>query len=86
MKAWFVWADDEWGDFVHGETPGKAKSMFWNYWVLEASDFCSLRPIRVPRLDDKPLTEESINECRDDDDPWDSPIICRCEICKGAKA
>lgn len=85
MKAWFVWVDDECGDYVHGETPGKAKSKMCRT-CFTGTDFTDLRPMRIPELDDKPLTTETISAIRDEDNPWDEPIICRCELCKGAKA
>lgn len=85
MKAWFVWVDDEWGDYVHGETANKAKSMFWNQWGLEADEWIQLRPIRYPRLDNVPITSESILEGYDEDQReeyggWKP--ICECRLCK----
>ena len=82
MKAWFVWIDDEWGDYVHGNTAGQAKSMFLRAWNTDVDDFCSLRPMRVPDLDDKPLTAETISAIREENDPWNEHIICRCKLCE----
>ena len=61
MKAWFVWADDDWGDYVHGNNATEAKSMFWREWSSE-TEWIYLRPIRYPQLDDVSITEESILE------------------------
>ena len=78
MKAWFVWVGDEWGDYVHGETASKAKSMFWKSWSSEAEEWINLRPRRIPYLDDVPITPESIDETL-----WD--IICDCPICENER-
>ncbi len=78
MKAWFVWADDDWGDYVHGETASKAKSMFWSTWNGE-TEWIHLRPFRVPELDNKLFTPESVG-IPDDNELWYS--ICDCEICE----
>jgi len=80
MKAWFVWAGEpysEWGDYVHGETPGKAKAMFWREWHGEC-EWIDLRPIRAPEFDDKPITGDIILLVSGYDD-WFP--ICKCELC-----
>lgn len=88
MKAWFVWIMDEWGDYVHGETPGKAKSMFWKEWGDEADEWINLRPIRIPDLDNIPLTRENIAKYQgkrllgDQDDYGNWWPICDCSVCK----
>lgn len=85
MKAWWIWFDDEWGDYVHGETVSKAKAMFWATWSWEADEWIRLRAKRVPRLDDKPITMEAILEV---DHYSEGDLlhvwypICTCEICK----
>ena len=90
MKAYFVWIMDEWGDFVHGETAGKAKSMFWQEWAQEADEWINMRPIRVSALDDVPLTRQNIKEYQlsrghsymgEEYTEWWP--ICDCPICKG---
>ena len=86
MKAWFVWVGTpyyDWGDYVHGETASKAKSMFWKEWSYEADEWTRLRPIRCPEFDDKPITGKAIYEFTDDDSVWYP--ICKCGICKGEK-
>ena len=87
MKAWFVWIGDEWGDFVHGETAGKAKSMFWHEWSSMAEEWIYLRPIRRPDLDDVPLTEENIlkhlkGQTYEGEPYTNWTPICTCEVCK----
>ena len=89
MKAWFVWCGDDWGDYVHGDTPAKAKSMFWRSWSGEC-EWIDLRPIRCPRLDNIPITDKSIRELFDAksaeyDDKYDWIPICKCKICDGAQ-
>lgn len=91
MKAWFVWVGDEWGDFVHGESAGKAKSMFWKEWAQEADEWINLRPIRVPELDNVPLTSDVIlKHLKDNGIKWEDVEdygnwwpICDCEVCQG---
>ncbi len=87
MKAWFVWFGD-WGDYVHGETPALAKQMFKREWgpEMDWESWIYLRPIRCPRLDDIPITSESILL----EDHWFEGEkmdhwypICKCGICKG---
>lgn len=81
MKAWFVWAGEpymEWGDYVHGETPGKAKAMFMKAWHTEV-EWNDLHPHRYPALDDKPITYQNIFESGQTCDRW--VPICECEIC-----
>ena len=80
MKAWFVWVGDEWGDYVHGETASKAKSMFWKSWSSEADEWTNLCPVRMPELDGIPITAANISTVSEDNELWYS--ICDCEICK----
>jgi len=88
MKAWFVWDNNDynWGDYVHGETAGKAKSMFWSAWHTEADEWICMRVSRCPELDDIPITSDSIKERTNaifnEDDYWYP--ICDCEICRKA--
>ncbi len=79
MKAFFIWVDDEWGDYVHGLTVSSAKTMFMNTWSSEfdLEGWISLRPRRYPRLDNIPITADSIGE------PWFP--ICSCPICSTHK-
>ena len=83
MKAWFVWADDEWGEYVHGATRSEAKSMMWRHWGLEIDEWIYMRAIRSPRLDDIPITSRSILDGYDIDEKeyeyWYP--ICKCELC-----
>lgn len=88
MKAWFVWYGDDWGDYVHAETATKAKSRFYEEWSPEfdAEGWIYLRPFRYPRLDDVPITNESILEGYDEHEREEYKFwvpICDCEICQG---
>ena len=80
MKAWFVWASEEWGDYVHGATASKAKAMFWKTWSYETEEWIYMRAIRVRDLDNIPITSKSIASVSIVPDDWDS--ICDCEICE----
>ena len=80
MKAWFVMVGDDWGEYVHGETASKAKSMFWKSWSYEAEEWIYLRAYRVPELDDIPITTKNINNIREDNELWHP--ICDCPICE----
>ncbi len=84
MKAYFVWVGDEWGDYVHGETASKAKAMFWRTWETEAIDWTYLRPIRVPRLDNIPMTVRNI-KVEADNAAYEAAgwvPTCKCKICE----
>ena len=91
MKAWFVWVDDEWGDWVHGKTATEAKKMFWKWWASEAEEWTYLNPIRCPKFDGIPLTRENITlefspgEI-DEYEIKNRDLICDCELCKAAEA
>jgi len=90
MKGYFVWASDDWGDYVHGATVAQAKAMMWNAWSIEVGEWINMRAHRVRAFDDKPITEAAILEHingRCDEygwliDQWDP--ICDCDICKEA--
>lgn len=90
MKAWFISVDTGdygWGDFVHGETSGKGKAMFWDEWGDQAEEWIWLRAIRVPSLDDVPITEINILEHLHGETFEGEPYtewypICTCEVCK----
>ncbi len=79
MKAWFVHVGDDWGDYVHGLTVSDAKTMFMNAWSQEFDyeGWITLRPRRFPRLDNIPITADSIGET------W--LPICSCPICSTPK-
>jgi hypothetical protein len=88
MKAWFVWGspDYDWGDYVHGETRGKAKAMFWKEWSFETDEWIHMRVSRCPALDDIPITSDNIKKRTNAymDEPkeyWYWHPICDCEIC-----
>ena len=82
MKAWFVWSNPyyEWGDYVHGETVSKAKSMFWKAWSYETEEWINMRCQRIPELDNIPLTSDNIETIIGDEfDRWKS--CCECFLC-----
>ena len=85
MKAWFVWVDDEWGDYVHGNTRSEAKAMMWRYWSLEVDEWVYMRALHTPRLDDIPITSKTIldgydaEQQKEYDGYWHP--ICKCELC-----
>ena len=92
MKAFYVTSDqeaEEWGVYIHAQTPSKAKSLALTVWPdLFAPDYTSLRARRLPGLDDKPtdffnLLEAGITFYEPEDIlDFDVPIDCPCNICK----
>lgn len=87
MKGYFVWVGDEWGEYVHGETANKAKSMMWKSWGIEI-EWVDMRPIRIPELDNIPITNSSIqnyikkNIPQEEQELYTWHPICGCEVCK----
>jgi len=88
MKGYFIWVGDEWGDYVHGETASKAKSMMWSEWSFMIESWIDMRPIRIPAFDNKPITEKTIieycalNQYEFEGEPIDEwTPICECKIC-----
>lgn len=88
MKGYFVWANDDWGDFVHGISESKAKAMMWKTWSIEVDEWTYMRAYRVPEFDNVPITEEAILKRNDGQldcegyviDQWLS--ICDCSVCR----
>ena len=62
MKAWIVYYyDNEWCDLVHAETRGKACAYIRD--VIDTGlDFIDFRAVRLPGLDNKPITYENAVE------------------------
>lgn len=58
MKAWFVINRqcDE-GEVIHAPTKGKA---IYNSEAYREGDFIDIRATRLPKMDDKPLTDENM--------------------------
>ena len=87
-KAWFVHILEDFGDFVHGETQGKAKSMFFSEWGDHTENgFIDLLAVRVPELDNTPINEKSILKYMKGETFEGEPYtywypICGCKICK----
>lgn len=89
IKGWFVWIGEEWGDWVHGETPTDAKKRFWKWWAAETEEWIRMQPIRCPKFDGIPITREAIAEglTHFQINEWDINIrdlICDCELCQEA--
>jgi hypothetical protein len=89
LKAWFVWCGEEWGDWVHGETATKAKSMFWDFWGGVVEEWIDMQPIRYSRLDGIPINRKNISAglTEYEIEEWGinyRDLICKCEICKKA--
>lgn len=88
MKAWFVFTE-EWGELIHAETAGKAKSMIMAEFGVDEYIWLSAR--RVPRLDDKAFTYKNLTEANwhyyDEDGELLKVIdyynVCKCELCSG---
>ena len=97
MKAWVVGEKDGWGGFawctlIHAETRGKA--IYEVQSTYNTGDFTDYRAVRLPGLDDKPITYENAAAAGflylDDTDGEPAPSNeflneCRCEICRGEK-
>ena len=90
MKAWIVYYEDEWCSLVHEETSGKACAYIMNK-IDPGDGFICFHAIRIPGLDDKPVTYANALEAgfqyRDYFDEADIPDICfvndcACEICE----
>ncbi len=93
MKAWIVYYyDNEWCNLVHAETKGKACAYIRDA-IDVGLDFLDFRAIRIPELDNKPITYNNAAESgffyRDEFSngkrvaPEESFINdCRCKICK----
>jgi hypothetical protein len=55
---------EDWCMPIHGETRGKAKVNFYKHApiILDRCDFLFIRLTRMPALDDKPFTPETMEE------------------------
>ncbi|MBU0791725.1 MAG: hypothetical protein KKC55_14845 [Gammaproteobacteria bacterium] len=94
MKAWIVYYYDEWCSLVHAETRGKACAYIKDIIDTEL-DFLDFRAIRIPGLDNKPITYLNTVKAgfryQIEDDVYNPPIFtkpeyfvndCNCKICK----
>ena len=93
MKAWIVQYEDDWCSLVHEETRGKACAYIMNK-VDPGDGFIHFRAIRLPGLDDKPITYGNACEAGFHYlDEYQKPLFppeadeyfindCSCEICK----
>ena len=96
MKAWIVYYYDEWCSLVHEQTRGKACASVRDC-IDTGLDFIDFRAIRLPGLDDKPITYENAaaagffyqSEFSDFDNMGDGAVAfvndCSCGICKEQK-
>ena len=95
MKAWIVYYYDEWCSLVHAETRGKA-CLYIRDTIDSGLDFLDFRAIRLPGLDDKPITYGNACEAGFhylDEYHEEKPLFppeadeyfvndCNCKICK----
>jgi len=91
MKAWIVYYDNEWCSLVHAKTRGQACAYIMNR-IDPGDGFIYFRAIRMPGLDDKPITYINALEAgfhyrsfpdADDYIPENYFINdCNCNICK----
>lgn len=91
MKAWVVFYGEQWCVLLHADTRGKAQALAMGLDHGD-NDFVRYRAIRLPGLDDKPITFDNAHEAGfhyydDYDDgipiePEDFFNDCRCELCK----
>lgn len=89
MKAYFVFPDDDYrGYVVHAATPEKARyevhKQTWFTWEYE---YRYLRAHRYKKLDDKPITLQSLIDSGMDmtfegEPIEDLDVECQCGICK----
>lgn len=96
MKAWFVAnIDDRRGYAFHADTRGKAKSQakrWCDFFELDTFDFfTNTYAVRLPELDNKPITCEALEQAGIDMTFEGEPIgddfedLCRCAICSQAR-
>jgi len=97
MKAWIVYYEDEWCSLVHEQTRGKACAYIMNR-IDPGDGFICFRAIRLPGLDDKPITFDNAADAGFFYQNPDTGILettelhqreafindCSCEICKPA--
>lgn len=91
MKAWFVFIPDEWGELIHADTRGKAKTLIMQEFGVD--DYLYLGAARVSRLDNVAFTFQHLCQARwnyvdEDGKPLkevDFYNVCKCNICKGAQ-
>lgn len=87
MKAWVV-SNGDWCSLVHAETRGKAIVQVRLY-VDNWNEFTDFRAIRLPGLDNNPITYQDAKDAgfeylNDDGTPIsenDFTNDCRCNIC-----
>lgn len=99
MKAWQVIHSDDWCTLMHAETRGQAITAATNH-VSYGDEFTEFRALRLPGLDDKPITYENAKaagfeyepdrwfDCDADQASYNESIFsndCPCEICKTAQ-
>ena len=96
MKAWIVYYyDNEWCSLVHAETRGKACAYVRDCYD-KGFDFLDFSAIRLPGLDDKPITFDNAADAGFFYQNPDTGILeptelhqreafindCNCKICK----
>ena len=89
LKTWQVGPyDDEWVVIVHAETRGQARKMGAG---VGYDEFVGMRAIRLPKLDGKLITRQTLTEAGFPEtwegEPLDATsyiLDCGCEICKAS--
>lgn len=89
-KTWQVGSyHDEWAAIVHAPTRGVARMM--GAWI-DFDDFTDIRAVRLPSLDGKLITTETLVEAGFPETWEGEPIdplgyidFCYCDICKASK-
>ena len=94
IKAfWVQFRGDEWGSYIHAESAGIAKAVFYSgYPGTDVDLFTEIRAYRRPKLDGKPFTDNVMREhgyrlAWDEEDENDMPEdswleFCNCDICR----
>jgi hypothetical protein len=88
MKAYWVQIkDNDWGMYIHAETPGKAKAQYLKVDPdLFSCDFVDLEAHRCKDLDNKPFTDDTMNSAkRYVGEEWQGKNLwlewCSCSLC-----
>ncbi|KKL62526.1 hypothetical protein LCGC14_2184340 [marine sediment metagenome] len=89
LKTWQVGPyQDDWVVIVHAETRGQARKMGA---YVDGNEFTEMRAIRLPKLDGKLITRQTLTEVGFPEtwegeplDAADYILDCGCEICKAS--
>ena len=89
MKTWQVGPrDNEWVVIVHADSRGKARQIGAH---IDFSEFTEMRAVRLPRLDGKPVTRETLIDAGFPETVEGEPLdplgyidFCPCDDCQRA--